>query len=349
MNLKQLPLVSIVTPVYNNAEYLAECIESVLTQTYPNWDYTIVNNCSTDGTGEIARRYAAKDRRIRIHENTQFLRAVANHNHALRQISMDSKYCKIVFGDDWMFPHCLEEMVSVAEEHPSVGVVGAYALEEDGVAWVGLPYPSRLVRGRDICRRLFFEGLYVFGTSSSVLYRSELVRNRKSFYNETNFHADTEACVALLRECDFGFVHQVLTFKRLAPDCLTVNVSWDLMSYFGNMLYTLVTYGPDYLSELELRQCVEKLLAEYYNFLAVSAMRGRRDKRFWSYQKQKLNETVGFSRTRLAKAILSRTCKAVLNPYETVGKLLEWRKLSGSTAVQRKKEDTMTVSIKSLQ
>src|SRR5215475_8977537 len=139
MNSEQLPLVSVVTPVYNNVEYLSQCIESVLAQTYPNWDYTIVNNCSTDGTSEVARRYAAKYPRIRVHENTQFLRAVANHNNALRQISPKSKYCKIVFGDDWMFPRCLEEMISVAEEHPSVGIVGAYALEEDRVAWIGLP------------------------------------------------------------------------------------------------------------------------------------------------------------------------------------------------------------------
>ena len=52
------PFVSIVSPVYNEAEYLAECIDSVLAQTYQNWDYTIVDNCSTDGSVEIAQRYA---------------------------------------------------------------------------------------------------------------------------------------------------------------------------------------------------------------------------------------------------------------------------------------------------
>src|SRR5579862_6431992 len=244
MDSKPLPLVSIVTPVYNNAEYLAQCIESVLAQTYANWDYTIVNNCSTDGTGEVARRYAAKDRRIRVHENKQFLRAVPNHNQALRQISPESKYCKIVFGDDWIFPRCLEEMVNVAEEHPSVGIVGAYALEEDRVAWMGLPYPSRLVPGRDICRRLFREGLYVFGTSTSVLYRSDLVRSRDPFYNEGNFHADREACLVLLKNCDFGFVHQILTFKRLQAGSLTVDVSYDLRTHFGCVLSTMVTHGP---------------------------------------------------------------------------------------------------------
>lgn len=71
LNSGPMPLVSIVTPVYNNAEYIAECTESVLAQTYQNWDYTIVNNCSTDKAAEIGRRYAAEDTRIRIHGNHQ--------------------------------------------------------------------------------------------------------------------------------------------------------------------------------------------------------------------------------------------------------------------------------------
>jgi glycosyltransferase involved in cell wall biosynthesis len=321
MDPQSRPLVSIVTPVYNNAEHIAECIESVLAQTYDNWDYTIVNNCSTDESGEIARRYAAKDKRIRVRDNAQFLRAVQNHNHALRQISLESKYSKIVFADDWVYPRCLEEMVGLAEEHPSVGIVGAYGLEEFRIAWSGLNYAERVIRGREICRRMFLENLYVFGTSNSVLYRSDLVRSRDPFYNESNFHADREACVLLLKNCDFGFVHQVLTFKRLGAGSLTLSVSWDLMTHFGCMLSTLVAHGADYLNDEEYSFCLNRLLSEYYNFLAVSALRGRRDSKFWDYQKQKLNETVGFSRARLLRAILSRTCRMVLNPYETMEKL----------------------------
>src|SRR5207253_1987094 len=55
MNTASRPLVSIVTPVYNEAEYLAECIENDLAQTYENWHYTSIDSCSTDGSLEIAR------------------------------------------------------------------------------------------------------------------------------------------------------------------------------------------------------------------------------------------------------------------------------------------------------
>jgi glycosyltransferase involved in cell wall biosynthesis len=333
MGSESSPLVSIVTPVYNNAEHIGECIESVLAQSYQNWDYTIVNNCSTDGSGEIARRYAAKDPRIRVHDNAEFLRVVANHNNALRQISPESKYCKMVFADDWIFPRCIEEMVALAEEHPSVGFVGAYGLgevltnegpQEHAVMWGGLPYPSRLVCGRDLGRRTFFQfhrGVNgVFGTSTSVLYRSDLVRSRHAFYNESNFYADNEACFVLLKTCDYGFVHQVLTFTRGRPGSLG-SMAVDMQMYFGCKLQTLVTHGRDFLSEDEFNGCKDRLLSGYYNFLAVSLLRGRRDKKFWDFHKQKLNERVGFSRGRLVVAVLARLCKAVLNPYKSIEKL----------------------------
>ena len=112
------PLVSVVTPVYNGEKYIAECIESVLRQTYENWEYVVVNNCGTDRTLEIANAYAKKDPRIRVHNNSEFLKIIPNWNHALRQISPESKYCKIVHADDWLFPECIERMVAVSEQHP---------------------------------------------------------------------------------------------------------------------------------------------------------------------------------------------------------------------------------------
>ena len=98
------PLVSVVTPVYNGEAYLAECIESVLTQTYSNFEYIIVDNCSTDGTSKIVNEYGKKDSRIKAYRNDVLLDIIANHNHAFRLISPKSKYCKVVSGDDWIFP-----------------------------------------------------------------------------------------------------------------------------------------------------------------------------------------------------------------------------------------------------
>src|SRR5438045_9676799 len=106
------PLVTVVTPVYNGAEYLQECIESVLAQTYTRWSYVIVDNASTDQTREIANAYAARDPRIRVLRNERFVRAIENYNIAFRQVAVDAAYCKVVAADDWLFPECLERMVA---------------------------------------------------------------------------------------------------------------------------------------------------------------------------------------------------------------------------------------------
>ncbi len=149
MNSAEQPLVSIVTPMYNEEKHLAVCIESLLAQTYRNWECLIADNCSTDGSPRIARDYADKDPRIRVQRNDRCLRAVANFNAALRKISPSSKYCKVVFADDFIFPECLERMVSLAEANPSVGIVGAYGLQGDSVMWTGLPIPVKWFRAEN--------------------------------------------------------------------------------------------------------------------------------------------------------------------------------------------------------
>jgi glycosyltransferase involved in cell wall biosynthesis len=302
MNTASQPLVSVVTPVYNGAQYLTECIESVLAQTYQNWDYTIVNNCSTDKTGEIARQYACKDSRIRVHENQEFLPICANHNASLRQISPESKYCKLVFADDWLFPECLERMVALGEAHPSVGIVNAYGLRGSEVLWTGLPYPSTVVPGHHVCRLRLHNGPYVFGTGTSQLYRADLVRSRAKFFNEANLHCDSEVCFQLLQDCDFGFVHQVLHYTR-TPD----PESWTMRAYRMHTLeamtlYELRTYGPIYLAPQELQSLMKAKLAEYYGILAQSVLEGGAS---WGFHRDKLSE-FGLHRGRLAWALLVR-------------------------------------------
>lgn len=322
MTTSSQPLVSIVTPVYNGAEHLAECIESVLAQTYQNWDYTIVNNCSTDGTEEIARAYAAKDSRIRVCNNATFLRAIANHNLALQQISPDCKYAKVVFGDDWIFPECLERMVGLAEENPSVSIVGAYAMEGSNIAWTGLPYSSRCVPGREVCRQHFLNGVFVFGTATSVLYRSDKVRSIRPFYNEANIHADTEVCFAMLRDSNFGFVHQVLSYTRLRPGSLNT-VSADLNAHFGAMLHNLKTYGPDFLSNDELQACLKTNISEYYRFLGRSVLLGR-GKQFWDFHRGKLKDAgYEFNRGRVAWGTFATLLDAALRPKDVLRKMTE--------------------------
>jgi len=296
-------LVSVVTPAYNEEKHLAECVESVLAQTYSNWDYTIVNNCSTDGTLAIALKYAAQNPRIRVISNDRLVPAVANFNIALRQISPASKYTKMVLADDALFPECLERMLAVMEEYPSVGIVGAFGLKNPDVLWAGLSYPCNLISGREICRRRLLGGRYVFGSQTSVLYRSDLVRSHDPFYNESSTECDSEACFELLRGCDFGFVHQVLTISPERGGSLLA-AARELNTAAPDMLSQLIAFGPHYLTPEEYENTLKLTLSKYYNFLAGSVLR-RRNGKFWDYHKGRLKkEGIRFSRIRLARTVV---------------------------------------------
>ena len=336
------PLVSVVVPAHNEAKFLAECIDSIRAQTYSNWECLIVDNCSTDDTAGIAGRYAALDPRIRLLQNTALVRAVPNFNGGLRRISTDSKYCKIVFGDDMIFPECLERMVALAEEHASIGIVGAYGLQGSDVMWSGLPYPSSVVSGVEMCRKLFLDGLYVFGTGTSVLFRSEIVRGRDPFYNESNLHCDSEACCDILRTWDFGFVHQVLTFTRVRAGSL-FQFSRERNTFIAGRLYDLVTYGPDCLNPSEFRTCLNNKLREYYSFLAAHVIRPY-DAAFWEYHRNKLLEAgVGFDRWRLAVSVLKKTVATIVSPSGTIKRYVERRRLISSRPCSQR--DTVSASL----
>jgi glycosyltransferase involved in cell wall biosynthesis len=312
------PLVSVVTPVYNGANYLRECIESVLAQTYTSWTYTIVNNCSTDRTIDIAREYVARDSRIRVVSNDTCAHVVESYNIAVRQTSPDSKYCKVVAADDWLFPECLEKMVRLAEEHPSVAIVGAYCLREMEVCLVGVPYSTNVVPGRAACRSLLLGGPYVFGAPSAVLYRSDIVRSRHAFYNESNLHADLEVCLEFLEHHDFGFVHQVLTFRRMQPDS-TTSYSRRINTYLAGRLEGLVRYGSQYLTDQELNDRTRECVREYYHYLGweVYKLHGPD---FWAYHRSKL-AAVGhpLRPARVVASAISNALDVALNPKNTVG------------------------------
>jgi len=313
-----------VTPVYNGEAFLRECIESVLTQTYSNWDYTIVNNCSTDRTLPIAREYAARDPRIRVHDNTRFVPVIENYNIAFRQISADSKYCKVVAADDWLFPDCLERLATVAEAHPRVAIVGSYSLMGTEVKWTGLPYPSTNMSGADACRFCLLTGRYVFGTATSVLFRSDIVRRRQAFYNEANLHADSEACYEFLDHEDFGFVHQVLTYSRERPESLT-SMSKRFNTYLPWELYLLNKYGPRYLTANELNARLEQNQREYREYFGREFFK-RRGREFWTYHRTKLAELGHPLKTRdLLAAATMIVADAVLNPKHSLEKIYRRR------------------------
>jgi len=334
------PLVSVVTPVHNDEIFLGECIGSVLAQTYQNYEYIIVNNCSTDRTLEVASNYARKDSRIRIYNNGNVVGISENHNVAFNLVSPQAKYCKVVSAEDLLFPNCLTQMVTFAESHPSAVIVGSYQLSGKYVRWQGFPYPTSVFAGNELCRHILFlrqvfideQPMLGFGTPTSLLYRADIIRNSgDKFYPNSSPHADTSACFKYLHDRDFGFIHQVLTYGRIhenAPSAKSAQIN----RFLAEELDNLIQYGPLYLTkeelELKLKQCVNA----YHQFLAVSYFTGIRDREFWEYHKEKLKE-LGYplKKRMLLRAAVVKSFGEIVNPGQALSKV--WKRAS---AGQRK-------------
>lgn len=317
------PLVTVLTPVYNGEEFLVECIESVLKQSYRNFEYIIVNNRSTDRTLEIAQAYAQKDPRIRIHNNAEHVPVIANHNIAFRQISPHSKYCKVVSADDWIFPDCLQAMVAFGEAHPTAGFIGCYQLSGAGIRWQGFAYPKALFSGREVCLRVFHdEPEFGLGSPTSLLYRADVVRSQTEFYPNPSPHSDTSAIIANLTKCDYGFVYQVLSFERLHQQTQS-HTSNQINRYTPARLNDITHYGRLYLDEQEYQAVLKATLDFYYFYLGTNVFRFR-GKKFWDYHKNSLTSLgYSFSALRVARAETARRVAQLLNPDHSIRKLIK--------------------------
>ena len=119
MTIATSPKVSVCIPVYNGSDYIAESIDSVLAQTFKDFELIVCDNCSTDNTEEIVRNY--KDPRIRYVRNQKNLGGVGNANRCL-ELAVGEYIC-IWHHDDCMMPDNLERKVCLLDEHPDVGFV----------------------------------------------------------------------------------------------------------------------------------------------------------------------------------------------------------------------------------
>ena len=281
------PLISVVTPFRNTAPYLAECIESVLAQSYSRFEYILSDNCSTDGSTEIAEAYARRDTRIRVIRQPRLLSQVQHYNAALEQISADSRYCKIVQADDFIFRECLCLQAQAAEQSEKIGLVSSYWLKGSEVRGSGFPAQTTILAGKQMGRLFLRTGLWVFGSPTAVLYRSSIVREARPFYDESALHEDTEKCMQILERWDFGFVQQVLSFSRADNE----SISSAVRSFQPNALdrYILVQrYADRFLEANEAAAMRKAEKRVYYRVLAEQALRFR-GPNFWQYHRNGLS------------------------------------------------------------
>ena len=112
------PRVSIALPVYNGEKYLEKALDSILSQTFSDFELIISDNASTDRTQEICQTYVAKDQRIRYSRNQENLGAAKNYNRVVEVCS--GKYFKWIAHDDVYAPEYLERCVEILDHKPDI-------------------------------------------------------------------------------------------------------------------------------------------------------------------------------------------------------------------------------------
>lgn len=112
MNIK----ISIITPVYNRQDYIEECIQSVLAQTYGNWEHILVDDGSTDSSKEIIEKYASEDTRIKLFERNRNPKGAPTCRNIGLKVS-ESDYILFLDSDDILATHCLEQRLLNAQLH----------------------------------------------------------------------------------------------------------------------------------------------------------------------------------------------------------------------------------------
>src|ERR1039458_9626491 len=119
-----LPKVSIVVPLYNAGPFLAECLDSILSQSFDDFELLVSDDGSTDGSLAHVKSYAAKDARIRWWKNPQNLGQTRNHNACLQEAR--GEFIKFVHQDDKLLStSAIQKMVTALTDHPAAALVGS--------------------------------------------------------------------------------------------------------------------------------------------------------------------------------------------------------------------------------
>lgn len=118
------PKVSVLIPAYNYAHYLSEAIDSVITQSFKNFELIVIDNCSTDNTEEIVNAYMKDDNRVKFVRNDENIGMYRNYNQAL--LLARGEYIKFLNADDKFESTILEKFVNTLDTDPTISIVTSY-------------------------------------------------------------------------------------------------------------------------------------------------------------------------------------------------------------------------------
>lgn len=243
------PCISIIIPIYNIYEYLEECLERVVNQSYTNLDILLIDDGSTDGCGNICDNYAAKDDRIRVFhvKNGGLSKA---RNIGLSKAIGD--YIAFVDGDDYVSLKMYERLIDVALEN-NCDVVECKYYHNNQVP-KDMKSVAKVEHGKEVLERQI-DSRYLFPNVAvwNKIYRAEIVKDLS--FPEGKIHEDyLFQCCVLLRTQTYGFIDEELYCYRIREGSIThqkFNLrEFDKLSIYKERTAYLILQGELSLADL---------------------------------------------------------------------------------------------------
>lgn len=169
-------LISVIIPVYNVEKYLRRCIDSVLNQSYTNLEILLIDDGSTDGSGNICDEYSANDLRVKTYHINNSGPANAR-NYGLEHCV--GGYIAFVDSDDWIEPLMYEKLLMLALQHKTE-ITGCATMTdyEDGISKNSFEgRECALLSGKTAILDILYQTKYAWGAMYNKLYKRELFRN----------------------------------------------------------------------------------------------------------------------------------------------------------------------------
>lgn len=200
------PQISVIMPVYNAAPYLKQAIESILTQSYRDFEFIIINDGSTDDSDEIIKSF--NDDRIIYVSEKQNAGISFRTNQGLAMSR--GNYIALMDADDICLPERLEKQLAFIGAHPDVDILGSNATmineNEELVNKMLRPEQHELIHWR-----IFFGNPMI---NPSVMFRGSVDRNNLKYYGDTSFPHDYELWTRLIIKVRFHNVQEPLIYYR---------------------------------------------------------------------------------------------------------------------------------------
>lgn len=202
-------LVSIITPCYNGAKYISETIDSVLAQTYGQWEMIIVDDGSKDNSAQIVRGYAEKDSRISLVQQPNGGSAAARNNGIRRA---NGQYIALLDADDLWDPQFLEKQVAFMKEKDAVCVCCSYRCIDESSKEILRPVTAKaVITDKDMTVTNYIgclSGLYDTTRHGKIYLREEL----KSIRDDYAYWLD----IVMLEKVAYGNPEILASYRVLA-------------------------------------------------------------------------------------------------------------------------------------